>query len=192
MSKLEDKYNDPVDNALSKLYAPIIPFLRNAGVTPNMITTLSMVSGLYSAKLIMDKEPRKAAFFFLLNYIFDCMDGYMARKYKMESKFGDWYDHVTDWITMAAILVTLIKVNKYSFKSSWFYVLMFLMILVNSSQWLGCQEKIYNNDIGGSIAFFKKWCKNPKTELLYKRYLGLGMLMIYVFLIIFFSKGKDK
>ena len=96
MSKLENQFNNPIDVILEKLYSPAMPCLHKMGATPNMLTTVSLISGLYAAKLIWDGKPKQGAVMFLISYLFDCMDGHMARRYKMESHFGDWYDHITD------------------------------------------------------------------------------------------------
>ena len=40
-------------------------------------------------------------------YLFDCLDGQYARAYGMVSKFGDYYDHITDVGSMVGLLVIL-------------------------------------------------------------------------------------
>jgi len=47
-------------------------------------------------KLYEENQFALSAFSYLISYMFDCWDGYYARKYNMESKFGDYYDHVSD------------------------------------------------------------------------------------------------
>lgn len=190
MSKLENKYNNPVDVCLEKIYSPIMPSLHKAGVTPNMLTTASMLCGIYSARLIWEKRPKEAALFFVLNYFFDCMDGHMARRFNMESHFGDWYDHITDWLTFGLIGYALIKNNNYCSSSVIPCVLIFSFLMFNTMKWFGCQEKVYNNEIGASISFFKKMCKDPKTDLISTKYFGVGTITLFVFFIIYFSKSK--
>ena len=190
MSKLHNKYNNPVDIGLSKIYKPFIPTLRNAGVTPNMLTTASMMCGFYSAKLIMDKKPKQAALFFGLNYFFDCMDGYMARRYSMESHFGDWYDHLTDWITMGLVFYAIIKTNKYNPMTMCVITIVGSFLVYNTLKWFGCQEKKYNGKIGTSISGFKKLCTDPNVQLYSTRYFGNGTLALFVCLVIYFSRHK--
>ena len=190
MSKLENKYNNPVDVCFEKLYSPVMPCIHKAGVTPNMLTTASMLCGFYSAKLIWDKKPKEAAFFFALNYFFDCMDGHMARRYNMESHFGDWYDHITDWLTIGLVGYALGKNNKYCTSTLILSFLVFGILVVNTVRWFGCQEKLYDSKIGESIAFFKKACEDPKKELLTTRYFGNGTLAMFVVFLIYFSRTK--
>ena len=42
-----------------------------------------------------------------LSYFFDCMDGNFARTYKMQTKFGDYYDHIKDVIIMLIFALIL-------------------------------------------------------------------------------------
>ena len=58
MSKLDNKYNNPVDVLCEKIYEPFMEPLHRIGVTPNMLTTASMLCGLYSAKLIWDQASK--------------------------------------------------------------------------------------------------------------------------------------
>ena len=48
---------------------------------------------------------------YLISYSFDCIDGHIARKYKMFSKYGDIYDHVSDAFKFALIFITLIYID---------------------------------------------------------------------------------
>ena len=188
MSKLDNKYNNPVDILLEKLYEPFIEPLHKVGVTPNMLTTTSMLCGLYSAKLILDKRPKEAALFFALNYIFDCMDGHMARRFDMETNFGDWYDHITDWLTFGFIGYALFKTNKYNRKTIIILSLIFMLLTLNMTIWIGCQEKVYNKDVGKSISFYKKVCNDPETDLLRTKLLGVGTMNVFTILVIYFSQ----
>ena len=190
MSKLDNKYNNPVDVLCEKIYSPMMPSLHQAGVTPNMLTTASMVCGFYSAKLIWDKRPKEAAIFYTLNYFFDCMDGYMARRFNMESHFGDWYDHITDFLTFGLVGYALVQNNTYNTNTRMILSLILICLSVYTVKWFGCQEKLYNNDIGKSISFFKKACNDPKKDLLNTKWVGCGTLTLFVILIIYFSQTK--
>lgn len=188
MSKIENKFNNPIDVAFEKIYSPLMPNLHSIGITPNILTTVSLVTGLYAAKFIWDGRPKEGAVMFLISYMFDCMDGHMARRYKMESHFGDWYDHITDWITLGLGMFALFKRNNYNEHVLFVLAVVFVFLLVNTLKWFGCQEQMYDNEIGKSIAMFKQLCKNPEVELVQRKYMGTGTLMVFVFLMIYFSK----
>jgi phosphatidylglycerophosphate synthase len=72
------------------------PFL-----TPNRITVLSFVTGLMAGVLILLGEPVHfiiAAFLINLSHVLDCMDGQMAKYRGTSSRFGNYFDKVTDQI----------------------------------------------------------------------------------------------
>ncbi|ODS49726.1 MAG: CDP-diacylglycerol--glycerol-3-phosphate 3-phosphatidyltransferase, partial [Halanaerobium sp. 4-GBenrich] len=52
-----------------------------------------------------------AAFFFALSAITDFVDGFIARKYNLESKVGKLLDPLADKITIISILLVLIYLN---------------------------------------------------------------------------------
>jgi len=81
----------------------LVPVFRKLGVTPNMITTLSLISTIY-AFMKLNTNKNEAIVAYLLGYLFDTMDGAMARKYKMGSEFGMTYDMVTDTVSNILIL----------------------------------------------------------------------------------------
>ena len=190
MSKLDTKYNNFVDNAFACIYSPWMPKLHSIGVTPNMLTTFSMLCGVYSARLIWDGRPRDAAVFFLLNYFFDCMDGHMARQFNMETKFGDWYDHLTDWATFGLVGYALMKRNSYCASMVAPCILIFIFLVYNTIKWFGCQEKKYNNEIGKSMTFLKKVCSDPEKDLVATKHFGVGTITMFVFFLIYFSGKK--
>ena len=89
--KLEDKHENPIDNFLYIFVNKLTPIFHKLGLTPNNITFLSFLCALISFYFFCKKEYRLAALFWGINYFFDAVDGYMARKYKMFSKYGDYY-----------------------------------------------------------------------------------------------------
>lgn len=190
MSKIDNKYNNPIDVLLEKLYSPMIPFLHRIGVTPNMLTTLSLICGVLSASFIFQGKPKQGAILFLLNYLFDCMDGHMARRFKMESKFGDWYDHISDWVTALIIGYALIKNNNYKPLTNVKILFVLLFLILSTMKWMGCQELMYNGKVGDSVSGLKRLCNNPHEELLLTKYLGFGTLNVFIFIVIYFSKHK--
>ena len=67
--------------------------------------------GFSSAYFIYTHQFLLSAALFIFAYIFDCLDGYVARTYNMVTKFGDYYDHVTDVLKLVVFLIALIVVN---------------------------------------------------------------------------------
>ena len=96
MRKLPNELENPFDNLVYVFVERLSPLFYHFGLTPNSITSLSLLCGIYSAFLLFKKSYFLSILFYLISYIFDCLDGYNARKYKMMSKFGDYYDHISD------------------------------------------------------------------------------------------------
>ena len=79
-------------------------------ITPNQITTLSMIFGL-AAGLVCIKGDYFSmvigAFLFLICYVLDNCDGEIARIKNMRSIFGMRYDTFVDWIVHAVFFICL-------------------------------------------------------------------------------------
>ena len=111
-----DKYED--DNEQEPLsdvyfYFPLSdllnPIFHKFGFKPNHITLLSTISTLY-AVYCFHKGKKECYFFYFLGYLFDAMDGRMARKYNQGSIFGMLFDMVSDNITnIPMVLIFLCK-----------------------------------------------------------------------------------
>lgn len=55
---------------------------------------------------------RLGAFLFLLAAVTDFFDGYLARKYNLETNFGKMLDPIADKLLIGAVLLMLVKFNK--------------------------------------------------------------------------------
>ena len=104
MRKIPEKYENPIDNLLIEVCESSSEFAYNNGFTPNMITTLSNISCIITLIFLLKLKFYIAALFFLISYYFDCMDGYIARKYNQTSPLGDYYDHISDIIKLLLVL----------------------------------------------------------------------------------------
>ncbi len=83
---------------------------------PNLLTiTRILVIPLIIASFYFE-DKRLAhilgALFFLFASITDFFDGFFARKYKIESKFGVIFDPISDKILVASTMLMLVKFNK--------------------------------------------------------------------------------
>ena len=121
----DEKYEPVGDNYLffplaNKLTTP----MKNAGLTPNMVTFLSTCCTLLAVYFIYKENLPYAATAYLIGYLLDCVDGKMARKYNMTSQYGMALDLVSDNVTNF-ILLTVI-VYKYGY-FNWFVPCIFIM-----------------------------------------------------------------
>jgi phosphatidylglycerophosphate synthase len=189
--KIKSEFENPIDNLFIKISEVISGPLVKIGITPNMITTLSFIFGLIAVYLLYKDHYLLAGCSFVLGYFFDCMDGYVARKYNMISKFGDLYDHVTDVITNVILLVVFMC-KKINIKLKIFLFILIFVFLFFSLTHLGCQEKYYEiiqkkNSTDGILYNFVKLCKK-KEMIRTTRFFGTGTYTILIFIIIVFHK----
>jgi len=155
MRKIAINYDNPFDNFFIELSDITTPYAYNLGLNPNMITTLSNVACIITILLLLNANYYWAALFILISYYFDCMDGYMARKYDMVTVFGDYYDHISDMVKIIGVLLTLYYINKDKFyKIIPIIILMGILMTIH----LGCQELLYEKNESATLEPTKKLC----------------------------------
>jgi hypothetical protein len=193
MRKIPEKYDDKLDNLLYRIADLLCPFAFYIGMTPNMITTLSLISCIISITLLLKKYYIWACLFLFLSYYFDCMDGHMARKYNMVTVFGDYYDHISDVLKLTAVLITLYYINKTKFFR---FIPIIIILAILMTRHLGCQELLYNKDQSPTLSNLKSFCpvNNPnnmsqvKKALLNTRFFGCGTFYTGLLLMIIYYK----
>ena len=190
VNKLSDDIECPLDVQLYKFINTHLHLYFNIGFTPNMITTLSILFGLLAAYQIMQKKCKSAAAMVLLSYYFDCVDGKLARKYNMVTKFGDIYDHVGDLVKVVAIFAALIVGTKKIKKKQWIYLSLFLVLTIIQFLHLGYQEAIYNKSEESIV--LQLWQKivafddKPHETIHFTKYFGCGTWYLCFALLIIF------
>ena len=126
-----------------------------------------------------------------LAYICDCIDGYMARSYNMITKFGDWYDHISDAARSILVFYMLLNIN---YKLGVKYSIFLLTTGLFTGIFLSHQE-IYYDKPQQSMALkvfipFRMGAnkENVHHYLKYSRYLGCGTYYYFQFMTIFFYR----
>jgi phosphatidylglycerophosphate synthase len=150
-----------------------------------MLTTFSLVAGLYAAYMIYTGNFAIAGVLYMVAYYFDCADGKFARKFNMTSKFGDYYDHISDIIKLIFTLYALYVTNPKYFNN--LIVIAPLLVLLLCIQ-MGYQEIIYDKDDSGSLHSLKKLVErdsNPEETIKYTKYFGCGSINLIIAIIIF-------
>lgn len=102
--KLPRALENPLDDLIMVAVEPLLQPLRDAGVTPNMVTLASAASSLASVYCCFSGRRLAAVGLWLLGYVLDCVDGFMARRFGMESVLGDLLDHGTDLLAYGGLL----------------------------------------------------------------------------------------
>jgi phosphatidylglycerophosphate synthase len=199
MRKIPEHLENPVDNLILNIVDYTMPFFYKLGFTPNGITTLSLFFGLLSVKLIYDQDYLESSLAYFISYIFDCMDGHMARKYKMVSKFGDYYDHIKDMV-VGILLVYTIIVKYSSYGGYWKYFPLILFVLFfTMNMHLGCQEIYYHNGSTSddSLTVTTHLCpvktkKETENVMIYTKYFNSATVVLFICFAISLCKILDS
>jgi phosphatidylglycerophosphate synthase len=138
MSKSGNNLQCSYDNIIYNKISPLIaPKLVEIGITPNMITTLTLIIRTTLLYLLFNNYFVKHKFLIFIliwnitNFT-DALDGYIARKYKMGSELGAKYDSFVDdssYILLYIILFKNIFVSKI--KNKFLKIIIFVFILID-------------------------------------------------------------
>lgn len=74
----------------------IVDFLYKINVSPNTLTVLGLVFIVIGSVVLLSGFMLTAGVFILIGNICDALDGYLARKYNQQSRFGAFLDSVID------------------------------------------------------------------------------------------------
>jgi hypothetical protein len=193
MRKIPDNIENPIDDILLNICEDVSPTFYNNGYTPNMITTLSIISTIIVVLLLLNANYIWAAIFYLIAYFFDCLDGHYARKYNMVTVFGDYYDHISDLLKIIAVLSTMYYIDSKKFMTILPIIIIFFIL---STIHFGCQELYYNSSESETLNFTKNLCpideENNKNYIKNKMYItkffGMGTFQFILILSIIYYK----
>jgi phosphatidylglycerophosphate synthase len=190
MRKVESTYENPLDNILYYISEYTSPYAYSLNLTPNILTTISIIFVVICVYLLLNKRYYLASLMYLIAYYFDCMDGFFARKYKMYSKFGDYYDHISDIFKNISVLYTLYYINSKKF---FYYIPIIILSTILYNIHLGCQEIYYGKNESETLSILKKICpiKNKEDKqsaanvMIYTRFFasGTNILLMMIFII---------
>ncbi len=196
MRKLPCKYENQIDNVLYKIIPNATDFLYNIGFTPNGVTTLSTLCGIASIYNITHKNYIIASLFYLLFYWFDCVDGYMARRYNMVTEFGDSYDHFKDMIVMLIVVYHIIMSNINNIGIKIGIIILIAIIAFGTLVQLSCQEtyikthNVMGEELSDTLSDITLCpATNPDdatSHLAYSRFAGCGSLTMAICLVLIF------
>ena len=194
MHKLSSNNEGPIDNIFAWLVERVEPFFKATGHTPNIITTYSLVLGLFAAYNLYRGNMLVFAVASVLSYFMDCADGYVARKYKMTSTFGDMYDHGSDTVINIATAISFYM--RYAGRIVWrpltiAVTVVFGVIVALMLAHLGCQQRIHNPDdrnVKESLDLLRVAC--PRAEMIgWTRYFSCGTAkMALVAIVLYFER----
>jgi phosphatidylglycerophosphate synthase len=194
MRKLEEKYENPVDNLIYKIVEYVAPIAYDFKITPNMITTIGNILAVIGIYFLYNHQVLLSIIFVILAYISDCLDGYVARKYDMVTLFGDYYDHASDIIKHTIIFYLLYVINPKLFM---YFIPIIILENIGLSLYFYYQEILYDkyNDSPSIQFFISQYShilgnskKDANDKMKYVKYFGSGtgtlMLCIFMYMIV--------
>ena len=190
--KIDYKYENPIDIFLLKLNTKLNPIWYKLNFSPNILTTFSLLFTLIGLYLTYNNYYLIGGILYFIGYFFDCADGNFARTYNLQTKFGDYYDHLSDLVKIFLLIgIFFIKVKKSKRKKIYkiFFLILFLGLIVIIH--LGCQQLIYfqtkktNLDANILLNKLQMFCPNVKL-IKYTRYFGAGTIQVILTLLIIF------
>ena len=186
--KLKIEEENPIDNLIYEIVEILDPIFYRLKFTPNIITTLSLFTGLLSGYYFY-KNNYICIPLWIISYILDCSDGYFARKYKMTSKFGDYYDHISDAIK-SIVIIYLLYIKSKKYKKQIILVILILAILMYYH--MSLQELVYNKkEDSSSLNILNNHVDLDKNNIYWSRYFGCGTSNLVIVIMIYLSiKGK--
>ena len=188
VNKLPYEHDNIIDNMIFKFIDTHLDIYYKLGFTPNMVTTMSLITGCYAAYLIAQNNFTAAGIMHLVSYYLDCVDGKLARKYNMVTVFGDFYDHFSDITKILFVLIALYKNDSKTFKK---IILILIPLFVLSMYHIGCQQALYPEETTESptLDIFKSTKESCMKNIYETRIFGLGTFnVVFAIIIIFWNK----
>ncbi|VBB18788.1 CDP-alcohol phosphatidyltransferase [Yasminevirus sp. GU-2018] len=190
--KVDSSIENPIDNMMIEISDKMSPTFKSMGYTPNGITTISLIFALGALYSLYNHDVYQFAIYLALAHLFDCMDGYYARKYDMVTDTGDKYDHFKDLLVAVGIIYVLF--SKYNIMSFPVLMLSMMLLAVLSIISVGCHEKItHHSDKSETLAIFDIITPCRETCDKYTKYLrffGPGTVIFVVIMCVFYLNSK--
>jgi phosphatidylglycerophosphate synthase len=193
-NKIPEENENPIDVILCRICDKMNPILYNYNFTPNIITTISFIFTLLVVYFIINGNYVLASLSYILFYFFDCADGKFARKYNMVTRFGDYYDHITDILgfILPIIVIYLNKnISRRYFKTIIIISLIFLYLsLFHTKNY----ELFYiknNNSSENESSFLEniltKIVPDIEIDMKFTKYLGAGTFNIVFAILLYLT-----
>jgi phosphatidylglycerophosphate synthase len=201
MSKSLPSQENPLELLLYSFAEVISPFFRSLNFTANGLTTIANLG----AALALYAAYRGQMIIFVagmtIKYLFDCADGYYARRYNMVSEWGDLYDHLSD-LSFSVLLVLLLlryyQFQKWAHPYRGYFVAVFLALLLATWIHASCQEVLYAKRTGkptsATMSIFRDTSpKEPERLIHVTKWVGSPVVtVIFVTLIVVFALQRSS
>lgn len=190
MRKIKKNFENPIDNILIDIAEYLCHYFNKFNTTPNDLTTISLITGILSVFYLFNDLYIVSIIYLFISYFFDIMDGNYARKYKMETDFGDMYDHIKDIIINIFIIGLIIyKTYKIDLKLMKKYILIIIIINFLMNFHLGCQEQLYDNKQNNNFLHFNRVLCWDKKYINFSKFFGCGTYYLIIIILIYNLKN---
>jgi phosphatidylglycerophosphate synthase len=137
--KVHHSLEDPVSQLFYDISDQLSPHLHGLKISPNMVTLQRFIVFIIGFIYFFEKKMyRSAALIYMYAYFCDCLDGHLSRKYNMETTFGDYFDHITDIVTiLISVYFIALTLNE---RYRWILFIIMLILGISLLQ-TGCQER---------------------------------------------------
>ncbi|MEZ0323788.1 MAG: CDP-alcohol phosphatidyltransferase family protein [Hydrogenothermaceae bacterium] len=154
--------------------SPIIDTFYKINITPNILTITGLVFICIGSYFILTKDFTIAGIFILIGNLFDALDGVLARKYNLTSKFGAFLDSVIDRYSDVIPLFSLI----ITFENKDIYFFATIMAIIGSFMTSYVKARAEGIGIECNVGFFER----PERSIVL--ILGLLFTLPYISVII--------
>jgi len=189
--KIGREIENPIDNLIIDLWTGINRRLSPKWVSPNLLTTFSLVTGVLSAWFIYKDLFLHSGIFYFLSYLFDCLDGNFARMYNQVTKFGDFYDHFTDRVKMVLVIIAILTNKVISYRAKVIFMVVFFIFFAFLVYHMSCQEMNVKSGKSMFLSMYRGIC-SCKNYINITRFFGYGTfnLVILGFIMYFYVAYK--
>lgn len=182
ISRDKDNFIENIFIDISELLCPLFKYFH---FTPNMITGINIICSILCLYYLYIEKYNLGVLFLILTYLFDALDGFYARKYKMETYFGDLLDHYTDYIFYIGLYYLILF--KIHFKNNKYFLIILCILTINTIMHLSCIE-LFNPaspEVNTQLSQLIKFCPNKKC-IYYTKYFGTGTLILFLIISLLF------
>ena len=128
---------DPIALRLTRLVAPI------KGFTPNKITLLAFVFGMLAAVCFAQADRGwliAGAVLYYVGFLWDCVDGKIARLNGTGTIFGMWLDYILDQVRIIICVSCLFGAQYLATHNAWFLVVGAGVLTLDLFHYVNSQE----------------------------------------------------
>jgi phosphatidylglycerophosphate synthase len=185
-------YDNIFDASIKKIFDKLYPLFNKIHIKPNHLTLIGFICGLLAIYNLNKNNLNYFAILWLLSIIFDIIDGDYSRKFNLSTKFGKFFDAITDYIRIIGLFILFYKLYdiKTIAKNEKIIIIILLLLTINGIFYLGCYKKKTKQ-----IYSLSKLCVlNEKNLYKYLHYStlfgGTTTWVIIIFLIYYFKKYR--